>query len=97
MADLRETLFDVASVTDGLAAERTFLAAERTLLAYLRTAFGMFLVGVTGARLLEDSLLVGVGYTLAVSSLLVVAFGLRRFRRSKRATARILGRLTTRT
>ena len=39
------------SVTDALAAERTVLAAERTFLAYLRSAFALFVAGVTGAQL----------------------------------------------
>lgn len=88
----RESLYRFVSVTDGLAAERTYLAAERTLLAYLRTAFAMFLAGFTGARLLDDAVLETVAVVLAVSSLFVLGFGLARYRRSLRVTSRLLTR-----
>lgn len=94
MRKTRQALYDDVPVTDGLAAERTFLAAERTLLAYVRTAFALFLAGVTGARLLEDPLLVRIGYVLAGTSLLVLVLGLSRFRSSARATRRLLARLS---
>lgn len=94
MRQSREVMYENVPVTDGLAAERTFLAAERTLLAYARTAFALFLAGVTGVRLLEDQLLVRVGYVLAVTSPLVLGFGLLRFRSSARATRRLLSRVS---
>ncbi len=89
----RERWYDRVPVTDGLAAERTFLAAERTLLAYIRTAFALFLAGFTGARLLDDRLLVVIGYTLAVLSPVALGMGILRFRLSARATRRLLARV----
>lgn len=92
MRDSREALYRAVPVTDGLAAERTFLAAERTLLAYLRTALAMAVTGVTGARLLDDPMLRVVSVSLAVTSLVVIAFGIVRHRRSDRITRQLLQR-----
>lgn len=86
-------MYERVPATDGLAAERTFLAAERTLLAYVRTAFALFLVGVTGARLVDDLLLASIGYVLAFMSPLAFGMGVLRFRRSARATRRLLTRV----
>lgn len=93
MREPRESLYEAVSATDGLAAERTFLAAERTLLSYLRTALTMFLAGVTGARLLDDAVLTTVGYLLAGVSMLVLAFGIMRYRRAEDAARRVMRRL----
>lgn len=93
MKESREKLYEAVSATDGLAAERTFLAAERTLLAYLRAALTMFLVGVTGVRLLLDPVLITVAYLLAGASLLVFAFGVARYKRSEGAVRRVMRRL----
>ncbi len=90
---MRASFYDRVPVTDGLAGERTFLAAERTLLAYARTAFAMFAAGVTAAELLQNHLLVIIGYAMAVLGLLVFVAGTLRYRRSRRATQRMLERL----
>lgn len=79
-------------LADALAAERTLLAAERTFLAYVRTAFAMVVVGLTGAQLLEDPLLVGVGYLLSGLSGVVLVLGVVRFIQSRRATLEVLRR-----
>jgi putative membrane protein len=92
MRESRETLYRAVPVTDGLAAERTFLAAERTLLAYLRTALAMSVAGLTGARLLDDPVLRLVSVALAAASLVVLAFGIVRHRRSDRVTRQLLRR-----
>lgn len=79
-------------VADALAAERTLLAAERTLLAYVRTAFGMVVVGLSGSQFLDDWRLVTLGYVFSVTSVVVLAVGVLRFTRSRRATLRLLAR-----
>lgn len=90
MRERREKLYERVPVTDALAAERTFLASERTLLAYMRTSLAMLVAGVSGAHFLDEELLVTVGYLLAITSVLVFALGLLRYRRSERATRRVL-------
>ena len=90
---MHESFYDSVPVTDGLAGQRTFLANERTLLAYVRTAFAMFVAGLTGAHLLEDRVLVAVGQVLAVTALVVLMVGFWRYRLSRRATVRMLQRL----
>lgn len=86
-------LYEHLPVKDGLAAERTVLAAERTFLAYMRSAFAIFITGLTGSRLLTDHILVGTSYVLAVVSLGVFAVGIWRFARSRRETSAMLRRL----
>lgn len=93
--DLREVsrnYYARVPLADALAAERTLLAAERTFLAYVRTAFAMVVVGLTGAQLLEDPLLVGVGYLLSGLSGVVLVLGVVRFIQSRRATLEVLRR-----
>ncbi len=82
-------------VKDGLAAERTVLAAERTFLAYMRSAFAIFITGMTGSQLLTNTVLVGTSYVLAALSLLVFAVGVWRFVRSRRVTMAMLERLVS--
>jgi putative membrane protein len=86
-------LYEHIPVTDGLAAERTVLAAERTALAYVRTALTLLVAGLTGARLANDRWLVGVGYVLTGTSLIVFAVGIIRFRSSRRTTRAMIERL----
>ncbi|MBK6576423.1 MAG: DUF202 domain-containing protein [Sandaracinaceae bacterium] len=81
------------SVTDALAAERTVLAAERTFLAYLRSAFALFVAGVTGAQLLEAQWLLAVAYALAIIAPLVLLVGVQRLRASRRVVAELLARM----
>ena len=72
------------TLRDELAMDRTVLANERTLLSYIRTGLAF---GITGAGTIKFvASLVGVllGWCLIVVSLLVVAFGVWRFRRVAR-------------
>ena len=85
--------YDNVPVRDALAAERTLLAAERTLLAYLRSAFALFVTGVTGAQLLEAPWLVTVAHGLSVSSVVAFAVGGWRYARSRGAVLRLLARI----
>jgi uncharacterized membrane protein YidH (DUF202 family) len=87
-----ESLYAAASATDALAAERTFLASERTLLAWLRSAFAMFVTGVTATQVFQASGLVGLGAGLATCSLAVFLTGIVRFRRSNARTLQVLHR-----
>lgn len=86
-------LYERVPVRDGLAAERTILAAERTFLAYVRTSFAMFIAGVSGSHLLEQPVLIGIGYALTALSVGVFFFGLLRHRRSRQEVRRMLDRL----
>ena len=88
-----ESLYRRVPIRDGLAAERTVLAAERTFLAYVRTAFAMIVAGLTGSQLLDDPLLVAVGYALFALSLVLFAIGVWRYGKSRRATREMLERL----
>jgi putative membrane protein len=88
-----EELYERVPVRDGLAGERTVLAAERTLLAYIRTAFALFVAGVTGAHFLSHPWLVGLSYVMLTLGIGSLGVGILRFRRSMRATRRMLDRL----
>jgi len=87
-----DALYEEASATDALAAERTFLAAERTLLAWLRSGFAMFVTGVTATKLFDDPGIVGTGVVLAVGSAAALATGVVRYRTSRSRTLRVLRR-----
>jgi inner membrane protein YidH len=65
---------------DQLATERTALANERTLLAYVRTTIALFAGGAAGIHFLDSSLVDVIGWLLIASGILVLLFGLRRFR-----------------
>ena len=86
-------MYERVPVTDGLAAERTVLAAERTFLAYVRTGFALFVAGLSGAHLLQDVVLVSVGYVLVALSVPVLGVGVWRLAQSKRMIRRMLARL----
>lgn len=85
--------YDRVPVTDGLAAERTVLAAERTFLSYVRTAFAMFVTGLSGAQLLQKALMITIGYVLVGLSVAVLTTGVLRLIASRRVTRRLLSRL----
>ena len=85
--------YDRVGVRDGLAAERTVLAAERTFLAYVRSAFAMFVAGVSGAHLLSHPALKSTGYVLTLLSIGVFVVGIFRFRASLKETRKMLRRL----
>ena len=69
------------------------MAAERTFLAYVRSAFAMFVTGVTGSQLFDNPVLAATGYALAALSLVVFAVGVWRFLRARRVAAAMLLRL----
>ena len=75
------------SLADRLAVTRTALANERTLLAYVRTALALMAGGVGLAQLFEARLPVLVGWALVPGGALVLATGVVRFRRARRALA----------
>lgn len=87
-----DALYEEASATDALAAERTFLAAERTLLAWLRSGFAMFVAGVTATKVFDDPAIVLTGGVLTVSSVAALATGVVRYRTSRFRTLRVLRR-----
>jgi len=67
------------SMGDNLALDRTYLANERTLLAYARSAFAMFLAGITFLKIFEhEPLFQLVGWILLGLSPSVFVFGLYR-------------------
>ncbi len=87
------TLYDRVPVRDGLAGERTVLSAERTFLAYVRTSFAMFIAGLTGAHLLQSTLIRVSAYAITVMSVVVFAVGIWRFKKSREETLCLLSRL----
>jgi len=72
------------AVRDGLAADRTALANERTLLAYVRTAIALFATGVGIPFLFETSHADVAGWILGTLAVLLLAWGVRRFRTEAR-------------
>ncbi len=77
-----------SAVRDGLAADRTALANERTLLAYIRTAIAVFATGVGLPYLFRTSHTVVAGWILGAASVLLLAWGVRRFRTEARRLRR---------
>jgi len=75
---------DSLCVRDGLAADRTALANERTLLAYVRTALGVFATGVGVPYLFRNSHATVAGWVLIALAVLLLAWGVRRFRSEAR-------------
>jgi len=75
---------DSPAVRDGLAADRTALANERTLLAYIRTAIAVFATGVGLPYLFRTSNTIVAGWILGGSSVLLLAWGIYRFRTEAR-------------
>lgn len=80
------------SITDALAAERTVLAAERTFLAYVRTALTMLITGLTGSRLLTDTVLLGASFALMAGSAVVLGIGWARLRGAQRTLRAVIER-----
>ncbi len=65
---------------DVLAMDRTRLANERTLLAWLRTALMLLVSGVTLIKLFEGVRTLEIlGFSLIPVSILVAAWGVRRY------------------
>lgn len=86
-ADTRERIpqgRQPSAVRDGLAADRTALANERTLLAYIRTALGLFATGVGVPYLFRSSHATVAGWVLIALAVLLLAWGVRRFRTEAR-------------
>ncbi len=71
---------------DHLAIDRTILANERTFLAYIRTTLALFAAGASFVQFFKVQWLEVVGYLLIVSSLVLLAVGIRRFLVSRRCT-----------
>lgn len=69
---------------DFLATDRTILANERTLLAYLRTFISFFAAGIGFIKFVDNTLVVFLGYILAVFSIIVLIFGFKRYIKTKR-------------
>lgn len=87
-----QELYEALPVKDGLAAQRTVMAAERTLLAYVRTGFGLFAAGLASARWLGGPM-VTAGLVLSATGAIVLAYGWRRFAKSRTATIAMMKRL----
>ena len=60
------------------------LANERTVLAYGRTALAVVIAGVSGAHFLPGNVFEVVGYGLAAGGLLLLLWGVHRYRASNR-------------
>lgn len=70
---------------DHLALDRTILANERTLLAYVRTAFTVFVVGLTFIKFFDDLFFIMVGFLFIPLGLLVFVIGIRKYRQMERS------------
>jgi len=56
---------------------RTVLANERTVLAYIRTALSVFVAGLAGVRLLNDSpVITALGWGSMAAGLVILFWGL---------------------
>jgi len=86
----QDDIYGNLSAREALALERTFLANERTILSYLRTSLAMAVAGISGVRLVHDWILIGCGYVLIVSSLVVFIVGIFRRRQSGIRTQHII-------
>ena len=75
------------TLSDRLAVTRTALANERTLLAYVRTALALMAGGVGMVQVFEAPGPVAVGWALVPAGATVLAVGVARFRRARRALA----------
>jgi putative membrane protein len=74
------SLTDDLILRDQLALDRTRLANERTVLAYIRTAFMLFVAGVTALKLFVETPAVVVTAWLFVGlGILVMLLGIWRF------------------
>ncbi|HNT88039.1 MAG TPA: DUF202 domain-containing protein, partial [Candidatus Hydrogenedentes bacterium] len=66
---------------DELALDRTVLANERTLLAYVRAALALLLAGVTFVHVSRALWFSVVGLACLLAGALLLAIGVRRYRR----------------
>lgn len=74
---------DTLKLVDVLALDRTYLANERTLLAYLRSAFALFVAGVSFLKLFPHDLwLQGLGWGFLGLAPLLIVWGVYRSRKS---------------
>lgn len=69
------------TLTDRLAVDRTRLANERTFLAYLRTGLGGVGLAFLLVRFTDDVPSVAIGIATGVASVLLIAWGVIRFRK----------------
>ena len=83
-AKLTDTEPQVA-LNDVLATERTIMANERTFLAYCRTAFSLFIAGLSLMEFTRTHILIAIGILFIPLGIGVFAFGLWRFTKKKKA------------
>lgn len=76
-------------VRDQLAATRTVLANERTFLAYIRTALSLIAAGAFFVKFVQSSGMALLGWTLMPIGIIVLLFGVYRFRTTKRSIQQV--------
>ncbi len=72
-------------VRDQLAATRTVLANERTFLAYVRTALSLIAAGAFFIKFVQTSGMALLGWTMMPIGIIVLLFGIYRFRATKQS------------
>jgi putative membrane protein len=71
------------TLNDLLAIDRTVLANERTLLAYGRTALAMAVIGGTCLKFFTEWPMHVLGVLFITTGIVLIAFGLRQFQRTR--------------
>ncbi|MEX0967412.1 MAG: DUF202 domain-containing protein [Bacteroidia bacterium] len=75
---------------DFLAIDRTILANERTLLAYVSLALTLIISGISFLEFFDKATAHLLAYIFLPSSLFVLAIGIRKYLRMRKALYRIL-------
>lgn len=82
------------TLNDHLAIDRTVLSNERTLLAYGRTALAMLIIGGSCIKFFDSVWMQALGVPFVVGSVVVMAWGWRRYQRTRRFLAAALQQRT---
>ncbi len=78
------------SLNDHLAIDRTVLSNERTLLAYGRTALAMLIIGGSCIKFFDSLWMQALGVPFVAGGVVVMAWGWRRYERTRRFLAAAL-------
>ena len=76
-------------IRDYLALDRTILANRRTLLSYVRTFIGLFGGGIGLVELLDNSIIMVIGYISMAVSVPILVFGIIEYIRVKKSLSSI--------
>lgn len=76
-------------IRDYLALDRTILANRRTLLSYVRTFIGLFGGGIGLVELLDNSVIMVIGYISMAVSVPILVFGIIEYVKVKKSLSSI--------